>query len=148
MNTDAPLTGGTCLAILPVVFEGVAIVETEQECGIKWTNLTESDILYYVIEQSDNAVNYYEITKVQPLRNDGGKADYLFSHKKYPDKEAAWKLCLELKENGLLAKPTHGDKIRLAPPLLISKPQVEECIDLISKSLDKLVNLPAGHRQP
>ena len=66
----------------------------------------------------------------------------------HPDKEAAWKLCLELKENGLLAKPTHGDKIRLAPPLLISKPQVEECIDLISKSLDKLVNLPAGHRQP
>ena len=38
-----------------------------------------------------------------------------------PDKDAAWKLCIELKENGLLAKPTHGDKIRFAPPLLITQ---------------------------
>src|SRR5688572_6137138 len=34
----------------------------------------------------------------------------------HPDKEAAWNLCLKMKEHGLLAKPTHGDKIRFAPP--------------------------------
>lgn len=49
--------------------------------------------------------------------------------------EAAWQLCLELKENGLLAKPTHGDKIRFAPPLLITKEQILECVDIIDKSL-------------
>lgn len=49
--------------------------------------------------------------------------------------EAAWELCLELKENGLLAKPTHGDKIRFAPPLLITASQVDECVDIIGKSL-------------
>ena len=54
---------------------------------------------------------------------------------KHTDKEAALKLCLELKENGLLAKQTHGDKIRLAPPLLINAEQIEECIGIIERSL-------------
>ncbi|HTO17440.1 MAG TPA: ornithine--oxo-acid transaminase [Edaphocola sp.] len=49
--------------------------------------------------------------------------------------DAAWNLCLEMKENGLLAKPTHGDKIRFAPPLVITKEQVDECIAIINKSL-------------
>jgi ornithine--oxo-acid transaminase len=52
--------------------------------------------------------------------------------------EAAWTLCLQLKENGLLAKPTHGDKIRFAPPLIITKDQVMECVQIISKSLSCL----------
>lgn len=56
----------------------------------------------------------------------------------HPDKEAAWTLCLLLKENGLLAKPTHGDKIRLAPPLLIDKEQIDECLHIIQKSLKTL----------
>ncbi len=51
------------------------------------------------------------------------------------DKNAAWKLCIELKENGLLAKPTHGDKIRFSPPLNITKQQLKECILIISGSL-------------
>jgi ornithine--oxo-acid transaminase len=51
------------------------------------------------------------------------------------NKEAAWELCLQFKENGLLAKPTHGDKIRLAPPLVITTAQIDECISIIDKSL-------------
>ena len=53
----------------------------------------------------------------------------------HEDTEAAWKLCLELKENGMLAKPTHGDKIRFAPPLVITKEEVDECVAIIRKSL-------------
>ena len=49
--------------------------------------------------------------------------------------EAAWDFCLELKENGLLAKPTHGDKIRFAPPLIINKEQILESVDIIHRSL-------------
>jgi len=52
--------------------------------------------------------------------------------------DAAWELCLELKTNGLLAKPTHGDKIRFAPPLIINKEQIMECVDIIKKSLSVL----------
>ena len=53
----------------------------------------------------------------------------------HSNKEAAWDLCMELMRNGLLAKPTHGDKIRFAPPLTITSPQVEECVQIINKSL-------------
>ncbi|MEP7143352.1 MAG: ornithine--oxo-acid transaminase [Ferruginibacter sp.] len=57
---------------------------------------------------------------------------------KHSNSEAAWNLCLTLKENGLLAKPTHGDKIRFAPPLLITKDQVMECVAIINTSLQSL----------
>ena len=53
--------------------------------------------------------------------------------------EAAWDICLELKNNGLLAKPTHGDKIRFAPPLTITKDQIVECVGIIDKSLKKFL---------
>jgi len=56
----------------------------------------------------------------------------------HTEKDAAWKLCLELKENGLLAKPTHGDKIRFAPPLVITGDQILECAAIIKKSLSCL----------
>eukprot|EP00611_Tribonema_gayanum_P014530 TRINITY_DN2594_c0_g1_i3.p1 TRINITY_DN2594_c0_g1~~TRINITY_DN2594_c0_g1_i3.p1 ORF type:complete len:411 (-),score=-2.20 TRINITY_DN2594_c0_g1_i3:349-1581(-) len=52
--------------------------------------------------------------------------------------DASWDLCLALKENGLLAKPTHGDKIRFAPPLLITAEQVKETVGIIGRSLETL----------
>lgn len=56
----------------------------------------------------------------------------------HPEKDAAWTLCIELKKNGLLAKPTHGDKIRLAPPLIITEEELMEAIGIIKKSLEVL----------
>ncbi|RYD55242.1 MAG: ornithine--oxo-acid transaminase [Sphingobacteriales bacterium] len=56
----------------------------------------------------------------------------------HENKEAAWDLCLQLKENGLLAKPTHGDKIRFAPPLVITGQQIDECVDIIHRSLQQI----------
>jgi len=56
----------------------------------------------------------------------------------HPNKNTAWQLCLRLKENGLLAKPTHGDKIRFAPPLMITYDQIVECVGIIKKSLSCL----------
>jgi ornithine--oxo-acid transaminase len=50
----------------------------------------------------------------------------------------AWEVCLKLKENGLLAKPTHGDIIRLAPPLTINKFQVEEACRIIAKTIAEI----------
>ena len=51
------------------------------------------------------------------------------------DKEAAWKLCITMMQNGLLAKPTHGDKIRFAPPLIITASQIDEALSIIENSL-------------
>jgi ornithine--oxo-acid transaminase len=61
---------------------------------------------------------------------------------KHADTDAAWTLCLELMRNGLLAKPTHGDKIRFAPPLTITAAQVQECVEIIRSSLPVLDQRP------
>jgi ornithine--oxo-acid transaminase len=55
----------------------------------------------------------------------------------HPKKDLAWDICIEMKENGLLAKPTHDDRIRFAPPLLINTAQIDECIEIIGASLNK-----------
>lgn len=52
-----------------------------------------------------------------------------------PDSDTAWKICLKLRDNGLLAKPTHGNIIRFAPPLVINKEQLLDCVEIITKSL-------------
>lgn len=56
----------------------------------------------------------------------------------HPNPDAAWELCLILKEKGLLAKPTHGDKIRFAPPLVITRAQILECVAIIDAALKDL----------
>jgi ornithine--oxo-acid transaminase len=56
----------------------------------------------------------------------------------HPHKDAAWELCLELMQNGLLAKPTHGDKIRFAPPLTITEVQIKDAVKIIQQSLNRL----------
>ena len=51
------------------------------------------------------------------------------------DGDTAWNICVALKENGLLAKPTHGNIIRFAPPLVMTEEQLDECIDIILMTL-------------
>lgn len=58
---------------------------------------------------------------------------------KHRNKNAAWEICLALMENGLLAKPTHGDKIRFAPPLVITKEQILECVNIIKVTLQNFL---------
>jgi ornithine--oxo-acid transaminase len=47
----------------------------------------------------------------------------------------AWDVCLKLRDNGLLAKPTHGDIIRFAPPLVITEEQLMECVEIIKQTI-------------
>lgn len=56
----------------------------------------------------------------------------------HTNKDAAWELCIRMKENGLLAKPTHGDKIRFAPPLIIKKEEMIEAVEIVAKSLEEM----------
>ena len=51
------------------------------------------------------------------------------------DSSTAWDICLKMKDNGLIAKPTHGNIIRFAPPLVISESQVDESCDIIEESI-------------
>ncbi|MEQ8926459.1 MAG: ornithine--oxo-acid transaminase [Fulvivirga sp.] len=52
-----------------------------------------------------------------------------------PNSSTAWDICVALKENGLLAKPTHGNIIRFAPPLVMTEEQLHECCDIIEKTI-------------
>lgn len=56
------------------------------------------------------------------------------------DSSTAWDICLALKENGLLAKPTHGNIIRFAPPLVMNEEQLLDCISIITKTLSQFDN--------
>ncbi len=56
----------------------------------------------------------------------------------HKDPEVSWELCLHLRDLGLLAKPTHGDKIRFAPPLIITAAQIKEAVFIIASALEKL----------
>jgi ornithine--oxo-acid transaminase len=67
---------------------------------------------------------------------------------KHDDPHAAWRLCEIMMENGLLAKPTHGDKIRLAPPLSITADQIDQAIGIIYTSLDILKKEYKTHKAP
>jgi ornithine--oxo-acid transaminase len=56
-------------------------------------------------------------------------------------KKTAWDLCMLLKDNGLLAKPTHDHIIRLAPPLVMTEAQLDECVAIIAKSVKQYSEL-------
>jgi len=94
---------------------------------------------------AENAANMGELLRnellkldspyISSIRGRGLLNAIVISH---PNPEAAWDLCLELMQNGLLAKPTHGDKIRFAPPLNITKNQISDAVEIIRKSLPAL----------
>lgn len=85
-----------------------------------------------ILRMGLQALNSRHIKKVRGK----GLLNAIVINHEHPD--AAWELCLQLKENGLLAKPTHGDMIRFAPPLLINEEQLNECVEIIGKSLECL----------
>lgn len=70
---------------------------------------------------------------IKEIRGRGLLNAIVISHDE--NKNAAWDLCLALKDRGLLAKPTHGDKIRFAPPLVITEGQIKECLEIIKEGL-------------
>jgi ornithine--oxo-acid transaminase len=79
-----------------------------------------------------NAIASFRSPVIETVRGKG-LLNAIVIHQTRPD--VAWDFCMELKENGLLAKPTHGNKIRFAPPLTITKVQLDECLEIIEDSL-------------
>lgn len=77
-------------------------------------------------------INKLQSPQIATVRGKGLLNAIVISNK---DTDAAWNICLRMKERGLLAKPTHGDKIRFAPPLIITKEQVLEAVSIIADSI-------------
>lgn len=82
------------------------------------------------------------LSELEKIKNDHivlvrGKGLFCAMVLKPNNSKNAWDVCLSLKEKGLLAKPTHGDIIRFAPPLIINESQLRECIEIIRKTLEE-----------
>lgn len=112
-----PLACSVALAALQVVQEE-NLADRAEEIGVYFRNQLEA----------------LQSPFIKTVRGKGLLNAIVIAHE---DPNAAWELCMELMKNGLLAKPTHGDKIRFAPPLVISKEQIDECIGIIRKSLER-----------
>jgi len=72
---------------------------------------------------------------VEQIRGQGLLNAIVISHKAVGSQNKAWDICVKLAEKGLLAKPTHDNIIRLAPPLVITEAQLDECLDIIKSGL-------------
>jgi ornithine--oxo-acid transaminase len=100
--------------------------------------LTEEGMIDNAAKMGDlfrNKLQALQSPYIETIRGKGLLNAVVVKHQ-HPD--AAWELCMEMMRNGLLAKPTHGDKIRFAPPLLINEEAINESVNIISKSLDIL----------
>jgi len=77
---------------------------------------------------------YIETSNIVKLVRGKGLLNAIVMNTK-PDSQTAWNICLKLRDNGLLAKPTQGNIIRFAPPLVMTEDQLNECIDIIISTL-------------
>ncbi len=78
--------------------------------------------------------NYIETSSIVKLVRGKGLLNAIVINDK-PDSQTAWNICLKLRDNGLLAKPTQGNIIRFAPPLVMTEGQLNECVDIITSTL-------------
>ena len=123
-GTHGSTYGGNPLACA-VAVAALQVLKDEQ--------LTEKAAnLGHIFREKLQAINSPHITEI---RGRGLLCAITIAHS---NKEAAWELCLAMKDNGLIAKPTHGDKIRFAPPLVITESQIDEAVGIIAKSLETL----------
>src|SRR5690606_24107132 len=112
-----PITGKVAIAAL-------SIIKDEQLCE-------KSEVLGKLFRDELNKINQpaKELVRGKGLLN----AVVIKPH----NGKTAWDFCLALKENGLLAKPTHQHIIRFAPPLVISEAQILECVAIIKKTFSE-----------
>lgn len=82
-----------------------------------------------------NSINeYIKTSKIVTLVRGKGLLNAIVINDS-PESDTAWNICMSLKENGLLAKPTHGNIIRFAPPLVMNEDELMACVNIITKTL-------------
>ncbi|GIV38012.1 MAG: ornithine--oxo-acid transaminase [Cyclobacteriaceae bacterium] len=113
-----PLAAAVCMAALEVV---------------KDERLAENAARLGVVFRERMAGLMHKTSLIQAVRGKGLLNAIVINDD--PQSDTAWKLCLRFAENGLLAKPTHGNIVRLAPPLIITSEQLHEGCDIIEKSV-------------
>lgn len=113
-----PIAAKVAMAALQVVTDE-NLVENSERLGILFRNEMQR-----IIDKSDLVVK---------VRGKGLLNAIIVNDTQ--ESKTAWNLCVQLKENGLLAKPTHGNIIRFAPPLVMTEEQLLECVAIIEKTI-------------
>ncbi len=113
-----PLAAVVCMEALQVV-KDENLAANAQKMGVVFRERMEA------LKQSTDLISF---VRGKGLLNAIGINDS-------PQSETAWNICMDLMNHGLLAKPTHGNIIRLAPPLVITEEQIHECCDIIEKCI-------------
>jgi ornithine--oxo-acid transaminase len=113
-----PIAGAVAVAALNVVYNE-NLIQNARRLGEIFRNEMQR-----IIEKSDLVVK---------VRGKGLLNAIIVNDS--PESETAWNLCLKLRDNGLLAKPTHGNIIRFAPPLVMNEEQLMECVAIIEKTI-------------
>lgn len=113
-----PIAAAVAIAALEVVKD-----EKLTENAFQLGNLFRSEINKYIVN-----------SKIVKLVRGKGLLNAIVINDD-EDSDTAWNICLALRDNGLLAKPTHGNIIRFAPPLVMTKEQLLDCVNIIIKTL-------------
>ncbi len=131
MNVIQPGNHGSTFGGNPIA-AAVAIAALEV---VKEENLAENaDLLGKIFREEMNKY-IKESTIVNSVRGRGLLNAIVINDDE--DSDTAWNICLKLRDNGLLAKPTHGNIIRFAPPLVMTEDQLLECVAIITKTLQE-----------
>jgi ornithine--oxo-acid transaminase len=129
MNVIRPGNHGSTFGGNPIA-AAVAMAALEV---VRDEKLTEN--AFYLGNLFRNELNkYIEESKIVKLVRGKGLLNAIVIND-HEDSDTAWKICLALRDNGLLAKPTHGNIIRFAPPLVMTEEQLLDCVSIIVKTL-------------
>ena len=131
MNVIKPETHGSTFGGNPIA-AAVAIAALEV---IRDEDLTENAETMGQLFRSE-LNKYIEISPLVKLVRGKGLLNAIVINDD-EESETAWNICLALRDNGLLAKPTHGNIIRFAPPLVMTEEQILDCVGIITKTLQQ-----------
>ena len=91
----------------------------------------------YTLPSNFNEMNkFIETTELVQLVRGRGLLNAIVIND-HQDSSTAWEICLKLRDNGLLAKPTHGNIIRFAPPLVMNEEQLLDCVKIITTTIQQ-----------
>ncbi|GAA4304289.1 ornithine--oxo-acid transaminase [Aestuariibaculum suncheonense] len=131
MNVIKPGNHGSTFGGNPVAAAvAIAALEVVQEEGLA----ERAEALGQLFRSELN--KYIETSSIAKLVRGKGLLNAIVINDS-EDSDTAWNICLALRDNGLLAKPTHGNIIRFAPPLVMTKEQLLDCVNIIIKTLEQ-----------
>ena len=111
------------------------MVETHWQVAMTALNVLKDEGMVKIVENGKYYCGHKNLKRNFLVKTVRGKGLFAAMEIEPHGDVNAWNVCMKMKDNGLLAKPTHDHIIRLAPPLIINELQLEECLTIIRNTL-------------